>query len=92
MMTQWVERSAANLRAEVARAGRKKSELARVLGLSPAAVTRRLQGETPMDINELCTAAEWLNLPVSALIGGPYHRATDGYRSHNSPGRVPVAA
>lgn len=60
--------TAGNLRAELGRQKRKKSELALLLGISPAAVTRRVSGETPLDVNELCAIAAWLDVPVTALL------------------------
>lgn len=63
--------TASNLRAELARHGGKKSDLARHLGLSNSAMTRRLQGQTPMDVNEVCAAAQWLDVPLSALLPDP---------------------
>lgn len=60
--------TASNLRAELARQGRKKGDLARHLGLSGSAMTRRLTGETAMDVNELCAAAAWLDVPFTTLL------------------------
>lgn len=52
----------------MARSNRKKGELALLLGISPAAVTRRISGETALDVNELCMIAQWLNIPVTTLL------------------------
>jgi transcriptional regulator with XRE-family HTH domain len=60
--------SASNLRAEIARQNRRKGDLGPLLGISASAVTRRLSGETPLDVNELCAVAAWLDVPVTALL------------------------
>lgn len=74
--------TASNLRAELARHGGKKGDLARHLGLSGSAMTRRLHGDTPMDVNELCLAAEWLDIPVTRLLPDPTEvRSTGQYLS-----------
>jgi len=78
MTTQWAAAVASNLRAELARANRRKGDLAAVLGLSPAAITRRASGETPLDVNELFAIAEWLDIPVTALL------PDEGYRLNKS--------
>jgi transcriptional regulator with XRE-family HTH domain len=72
--------TASNLRAEMARQNRKKRELAALLGISPAAVTRRISGETPLDVNELLAIAEWLDVPVTELLPGRgSHPTTSGW-------------
>lgn len=68
--------AASNLRAELARQNKKKSEMALLLGISPAAVTRRVSGETALDVNEVVALAEWLDIPVTDLIGGTAYRPT----------------
>jgi transcriptional regulator with XRE-family HTH domain len=63
--------TASNLRAELARQNKKKGELALLLGISPAAVTRRVSGETPLDVNELYAIAAWLDVSVMELVPDP---------------------
>lgn len=65
------DRVAAAVRAEIARRGFNGSELARQLGWSQAAVSRRLLGRVPFDVNELNAIAELLEIPMATLIGEP---------------------
>lgn len=76
---------ASNLRAEIARQKRRKGDLAPVLNLSPAAVTRRLSGETPLDVNELCAVAAWLNVPITTLLPEPPEGGTTRQKFADSP-------
>ena len=59
---------AANLRAEMARQRKTGKELALVLSVSQASASRRTTGETPLDVDELCSVAAWLDVPFSALL------------------------
>lgn len=59
----------ANVRAEMARRRIPQRQLAEALGLSQAGVSKRLNGLTPWDVNEITVVAESLGVPVSALIG-----------------------
>ena len=59
-----------NVRAEMARRGVTQMTLARKIGLSQAAVSARLKGKTPFDINELVQIAVALDVPLDALIAG----------------------
>lgn len=60
---------ASTVRAELARRDKTQADLAAVLHLSTAAVSRRLSGQVPWDLVELDATARFLGLPVSALIG-----------------------
>lgn len=62
---------AANLRGEMARQRRRQVDLAAVLSMSQAAVSRRLSGETPLDVDELYAVASWLDLPITDLMPQP---------------------
>ena len=59
-----------NVRAEMAPRGVTQMTLARKIGLSQAAVSARLKGKTPFDINELVQIAVALDVPLDALIAG----------------------
>jgi transcriptional regulator with XRE-family HTH domain len=52
----------------MARYGVVQLDLQRVLGLSQTAVSKRLRGLTPWDINELSAVAEFFRMPLGELI------------------------
>lgn len=60
----------ANVRAEMARRGISQTALAKEIGMSQAAVSARLRGVTPFDINELHAIAKALDIPLDALLSG----------------------
>jgi hypothetical protein len=61
--------TAGAVRAELARAGRSGTAAAEVLGMSQAAISRRLRAETPFTSPELLTLARWLGIPAGRLLG-----------------------
>lgn len=58
----------ANVRAEMARRGVTQETLARKIGLSQAAVSARLRGRTPFDVNELTQISAILGVPAASLL------------------------
>jgi len=62
------ERTAATVRAELARQRKSGRELSRALDWSTASTWRRLSGTHPFDINELAAVADFLGVPLSSLI------------------------
>lgn len=68
MATTPSAKTGANVRAEMARRSVTQERLAEALDLSQAAVSARLRGKTPFDINELHTIAEFLEVSLSALL------------------------
>lgn len=60
--------TAANVRAEVARAGLSGVSLADGLGWSKSRTARRLSGETPFDVEELAALAAYLNVPLTRFL------------------------
>lgn len=60
----------ANVRGEMARKGINQTAMADALGVSQAAVSARLRGVTPFDINELATIARLLDVTVERLVEG----------------------
>lgn len=68
------ERVAEEVRAAVARKRTTQGELAAALGLSQAAVSRRLVGMVPFSVSEIYVVAEVLGVAVSTLL--PDERAT----------------
>lgn len=61
-------RTGANVRAEMARAGISQTSLATSLGISQAAVSKRLRGEVAFNVDELAAVAEVLGVALSALL------------------------
>lgn len=59
---------ASNLRAEIARQKVTQKELCQLLGVSRSALTRRLSGTVPIDVNELVVFADYLDVPVVELL------------------------
>lgn len=68
-------RIADNIRAEMARKRLTQGDLAEHLNCSQAAVSRRLSGHTPFDVNELQTIADLLGVAPAYLIGEPERAA-----------------
>lgn len=64
----------ATVRAELSRRGKSQTDLAAVLGLTQPAVSKRLRGVTPFDVNELAAVAAALDLDMSVLIAGTDQR------------------
>lgn len=61
------ERTAAVVRAEVARRKIRTAELAALLDLSRTTVWRRLNGEYPFDVAELAAIAAHLDVPIGTF-------------------------
>ena len=59
---------AGNVRAEAARRGVSGSQIARAVGLSQSAMSRRLVGTHPFSVTELASVAAYLDVPLSALL------------------------
>ncbi len=58
----------ANVRAEMARRRITQREVADALGLAQTAVSKRLLGIVPWDVNELSAVADLIGVPVASLI------------------------
>lgn len=69
MQTPQTRRTAANVRAELARAGLSQREVCARLHLSRTAVSNRLQGHTDFRLQELRVISEMLGTTIGALIG-----------------------
>ena len=68
-MTQtFSARVAAVIRAEAARRKISQGQIAELLGTSQAAVSRRMAGITPFELDELPVVAQLLDVPVTTLI------------------------
>lgn len=61
---------ASNVRAMLGRKRSTGTELARALGKSQAAASRRLNGETAFDTDDLLQICEHYRVPLSSLIEG----------------------
>lgn len=59
---------AANIRAELARAGISQASLAASLGITQQALSRRLLGKTPFSFDEAFAIADTLGVPVSEIL------------------------
>ena len=59
----------ANIRAEMARSGKTQGDIAAVLGITRQAVSRRLVGLTPLDVDQLAKIAQLLDVSMSELLG-----------------------
>lgn len=62
------ERTAAAVRAELARRKIRGSDLATALGWARTTTWRRLNGTTPWGVDELSAVAAHLGVPVAALL------------------------
>ena len=58
---------AANLRAEIARRQKRQADLVAIWGVSPMAVSRRVNGAVPLSADQAAAAAEWLGMDVADL-------------------------
>lgn len=67
---------AANVRAELARAGKTQEDAAVVLNKTRQAVSRRLLGRVPFDVHEVTALADYLGIPVAVLFGSSTERAS----------------
>lgn len=61
------ERVAAEVRGQLARQRKTQAALSEALGMSPQAISRRLAGAIPFDVNELDSVALFLDVPISAF-------------------------
>lgn len=59
---------AANVRAEVARQGRRHTDAAAAIGVHKANLSRRMRGEVAFRADELARLAEWLGVPIATLV------------------------
>lgn len=59
----------ANTRAELARSGKTQEDIAEVLGITRQGVSQRLLGRVEFRVSELQKIADYLGIPVSALLG-----------------------
>lgn len=62
---------AAEVRAEMGRQRKTGVELATVLGISQQSASRRLRGETGLDLDEVAVVAEWLGVAPHHLLSTP---------------------
>jgi transcriptional regulator with XRE-family HTH domain len=60
---------AANVRAEIARAGVQRRAVADAAGLSYEALHRRLHGRVAFDVDDLAAIARLLGIPMAQLLG-----------------------
>ncbi|WP_158613322.1 helix-turn-helix transcriptional regulator [Frigoribacterium sp. PhB160] len=58
------------MKAELARNGLTQGELADRLRLTQPAVSRRLSGDVPFNVNELAVVSRVVGVPLSRLVAG----------------------
>lgn len=58
---------AANVRAELGRVNSSQSKAAAAIGMSQAALSKRLAGRLPFTVDELGDIADYLGVPVDAF-------------------------
>lgn len=63
--------AAETIRLELARQRRSGRQLAAAVGWSAGTTSRRLNGETPLTVDELYACASFLGLPVARLLPAP---------------------
>jgi BetR domain. len=56
------------LRAEMARQHKTSQDLADVLSISQSSASRRMNGQVPIDLDEVYLVAQWLDVPLSTLL------------------------
>lgn len=56
-------------------------DLAKALGISQSSASRRMTGETGLDLDELEAVAAWLNVPISSFLGTPEATVSTSSRS-----------
>lgn len=59
-----------NIRAEMVRRGISQEAIAKLLGLSQAAVSTRLRGETRITMDDAAAIAAHLKVPMAVLLDG----------------------
>lgn len=74
--SEWANRVAAAVRAELVVQRRTSVSLARHLGISPHTLASRLSGDIPFDLVEVARVAEWLGLSASELVARADHPTT----------------
>lgn len=72
------EAVAAEVRAQMGRRRITQGQLAKALGMSQAAVSRRLTGELPFDLDDVLVMAQRFNVALSDLIPEPAEVLKEG--------------
>ena len=68
MDTTYGQQVAAEVRAEMGRQRRSGADLARHLNRSHQTISRRLNGESPWDVDDLAAVAAWLGVSLDRLL------------------------
>lgn len=64
----WARQTGRKVRGQLAEHEMNQADAARVLGLSQAAVSRRLTGDVDFTVTELVRLAQWLRIPLGDLL------------------------
>lgn len=67
MIRMTAQRIAAEVRAIIARSGKKHGDVAEALGLSPSQLSRRVKGDIPFSAEQIAKLAQFFDVPVSAF-------------------------
>lgn len=68
MQSTYAQQIAAEVRAEMARKGHKRHELATLFGVSGVTASRMLNGSRSLNVDELDRIAQWLDVEVSTIV------------------------
>ncbi|QPK81150.1 helix-turn-helix transcriptional regulator [Schaalia sp. ZJ405] len=63
--------AAGALRAEMSRQKKTSNDLAFTLNISQSSASRRMTGEVSLDLDDLDTISQWLNVPLGVLLTEP---------------------
>lgn len=56
---------------------KRRTDLAEHLGVSPQTITRRLSGAVPINLEDINSIAEWLDVPIGRIIDPDYDITKD---------------
>lgn len=71
-----VQRVALEVRVLLTRRQLRGADLAAALDVSPASISSKLNGRTPFSLEEVERIAEWLNVPLTDLLGAEQEPAS----------------
>ena len=72
----WRNRVAGEIRAHIARAGLRYADIAKQTGMAPSTLSRKLNGESVITVDDLLRIAGGLDIPVKDLLPVGIDRAS----------------